>query len=49
MVQAHFKDIILFSLMNYCKVGTVRLKKTYEGVKVELHTFLASDLNGGEW
>jgi len=39
--RAHFKDVILCLLMNYCKVGTVCLKKTYEGVKVELHTFLA--------
>jgi hypothetical protein len=40
---------ILCLIMNYCKVGTVRLKKICEGVKIELHIFLASDLDGGKW
>ena len=40
MIRAYFKDVIFCLLMNYCKVGTLRLKKTFEGVKVRVANIL---------
>ena len=32
-----------------CKIVLVQAYKAYEGVEVELHSFLTSVLNGSEW
>jgi hypothetical protein len=47
----HYRIYILYTI--YVKLSLCLTKhhyiKTYWGVKVELHAFLTSELDGGEW
>jgi hypothetical protein len=38
-----------FSIVEYGEATPLHARMSYKGVKIELHSFLTSEVNGGEW